>query len=395
LSEFQRIYTLNTDSMRTIECSLLLAYTCLANISPSIDPFACDPLNYGSCPLIEDSPSIQDSLKRTEDDHRLSQTVNTLVSPASQTSSYSNPAVSVSQDQSIIASSLSTTRDIDDAASRSIFIAPSDSTTESVKTVPSVDQLVPSATIDVKAAAVEQVESAQTVVTRNEGSFSHSPAETSTVSHISTPKDGGNPCHMNSNEPTPSNDVGNTTFSIVASTSIDPESVVVGKASSNKDLSTSITPVNLQDKHAQSSLTAATENSTTETTAPKMAETVVSNATERFNYASFDCGALILATNPECKSASSILMKSQDQYLLNPCSATKFIEVELCQEILLDSFMLANFEFFSSTFKQFKLLATNNAPPKPEDWKLIGVFTGANLREKQYFNVPPPHSWSK
>ncbi|XP_041334926.1 SUN domain-containing ossification factor isoform X3 [Pyrgilauda ruficollis] len=40
----------------------------------------------------------------------------------------------------------------------------------------------------------------------------------------------------------------------------------------------------------------------------------------RNNYASVECGAKILAANPEAKSTSAILMENMDLYMLNPCS---------------------------------------------------------------------------
>lgn len=102
-----------------------------------------------------------------------------------------------------------------------------------------------------------------------------------------------------------------------------------------------------------------------------------------------------MATNVEATSANAILMKSQDQYLLTPCAAKKFIEVELCQEILFDSLMIANFEYFSSMFKQFRVFISNHSPPKSDDWQLVGTFLAANIRKEQKFLIPPPHSWSK
>ncbi|KAK9670802.1 hypothetical protein K7432_017440, partial [Basidiobolus ranarum] len=69
---------------------------------------------------------------------------------------------------------------------------------------------------------------------------------------------------------------------------------------------------------------------------------------ERFNYASFDCAALILTSNPEAKGASAILVESKDQYMLNKCEAEKYFVVEFCDDILVDTVALANYEFFSS-----------------------------------------------
>ncbi|KAL1279651.1 hypothetical protein QQF64_014251 [Cirrhinus molitorella] len=38
------------------------------------------------------------------------------------------------------------------------------------------------------------------------------------------------------------------------------------------------------------------------------------------NYASVECGAKILSSNPEAKSTSAILMENMDMYMLNPCN---------------------------------------------------------------------------
>ena len=77
---------------------------------------------------------------------------------------------------------------------------------------------------------------------------------------------------------------------------------------------------------------------------------------ERTNYASFDCAATMLKNNPECKSASSVLVENKDSYMLNTCSAgNKFFIVELCNDILIDTVVLANYEFFSSIFRHFRV----------------------------------------
>lgn len=47
----------------------------------------------------------------------------------------------------------------------------------------------------------------------------------------------------------------------------------------------------------------------------------VVSKSNRFNYASFDCGSLILSTNREAKDATNILVTSKDLYMLNQCSA--------------------------------------------------------------------------
>ena len=48
------------------------------------------------------------------------------------------------------------------------------------------------------------------------------------------------------------------------------------------------------------------------------------------------------------KESSTILNESKDKYMLNECSANKYVIIELCEEIDVSSIEIANFEFFSS-----------------------------------------------
>lgn len=51
------------------------------------------------------------------------------------------------------------------------------------------------------------------------------------------------------------------------------------------------------------------------------------------NYASPDCGAKIVATNPEAMYAGSIISPSRDEYVLNACANRFWFVVELCEAI--------------------------------------------------------------
>lgn len=117
---------------------------------------------------------------------------------------------------------------------------------------------------------------------------------------------------------------------------------------------------------------------------------------ERFNYASFDCAATILKTNKEAKSPSSILVENKDSYMLNECSASnKFLIIELCDDILVDTVVLANYEFFSSIFRTFRVSVSDRYPVKMERWKELGVFEARNSREIQAFLVQEPIIWAR
>ncbi|KAI4183465.1 MAG: hypothetical protein L6R41_005381 [Letrouitia leprolyta] len=117
---------------------------------------------------------------------------------------------------------------------------------------------------------------------------------------------------------------------------------------------------------------------------------------ERSNYASFDCAATVLKTNPESKSATSVLVENKDSYMLNRCSATNsFFIVELCDDILVDTVVLANFEFFSSIFRTFRVSVSDRYPVKLDKWRELGTFEAKNNRGIQAFLVEEPQIWAR
>jgi hypothetical protein len=117
---------------------------------------------------------------------------------------------------------------------------------------------------------------------------------------------------------------------------------------------------------------------------------------ERFNYASFDCAATVLKTNPECTGSSSVLIENKDSYMLNECKAKdKFLILELCEDILIDTVVLANYEFFSSIFRTFRVSVSDRYPVKPDKWKELGVFEARNTREIQAFAIENPLIWAR
>jgi hypothetical protein len=117
---------------------------------------------------------------------------------------------------------------------------------------------------------------------------------------------------------------------------------------------------------------------------------------ERFNYASFDCAATILKTNKQAKSATSVLVENKDSYMLNECSAgNKFIIVELCDDILIDTVVLANYEFFSSMFRHFRVSVSDRYPVKMERWRTLATFEARNSRDMQPFLINEPQIWAR
>ena len=117
---------------------------------------------------------------------------------------------------------------------------------------------------------------------------------------------------------------------------------------------------------------------------------------ERFNYASFDCAATVLKTNPECTGSSSVLIENKDSYMLNECRAkNKFLILEMCDDILVDTVVLANYEFFSSIFHTFRVSVSDRYPAKLDQWKELGVYEARNTREVQAFAVENPLIWAR
>lgn len=117
---------------------------------------------------------------------------------------------------------------------------------------------------------------------------------------------------------------------------------------------------------------------------------------DKFNYASLDCAATIVKTNSEASGASSILIENKDKYLLNLCSAAnQFFIIELCEDILVEQIVMANFEYFSSNFKNFVVSVSDRFPVPKNGWTRLGEFKGANSKSLQRFNISNPQIWAK
>ena len=64
----------------------------------------------------------------------------------------------------------------------------------------------------------------------------------------------------------------------------------------------------------------------------------------------------VIESNKEAKHVSNILDTDKDSYLLNPCDAPhKYVVVELCDDILIDTIHFANLEIFSSTISEVRV----------------------------------------
>lgn len=108
-----------------------------------------------------------------------------------------------------------------------------------------------------------------------------------------------------------------------------------------------------------------------------------------YNYASVSKGAKVVAHNKEAKGPSNILEKDNDKYMRNPCSVgEKFVVIELAEQTLIDVVKIANFEHYSSNFKEFELSGSLSYPT--ETWFTLGRFIASNVKHTQTFKLPEP-----
>lgn len=105
------------------------------------------------------------------------------------------------------------------------------------------------------------------------------------------------------------------------------------------------------------------------------------------NYASPDCGAKVVAANPESRSARSVLAAVKDEYMLNTCTSRIWFVVELCEAIQAKKIELANFELFSSSPKDFTVYVSDRFPTR--DWSSVGQFVARDEKDIQSFNLQP------
>jgi hypothetical protein len=117
---------------------------------------------------------------------------------------------------------------------------------------------------------------------------------------------------------------------------------------------------------------------------------------ERFNYASFDCAATIVKTNTNTKGASNILNENKDTYLINQCAeSNKFVIIELCNDILVDTVEIANYEFFSSMFRHLRVSVADRFPVPASSWRALGEFEAKSVRDLQRFHIANPLIWAR
>ena len=107
--------------------------------------------------------------------------------------------------------------------------------------------------------------------------------------------------------------------------------------------------------------------------------------TDRFNYASLDCSALVHTAHRSAKSPSSILSSKKDRYMLSPCGTSKgqshfgwwsnsarTFGSTLCSWPTLNS--------SSGVFKDFTVSVARHATTDAEGWTVAGAYKAKNVR---------------
>lgn len=185
--------------------------------------------------------------------------------------------------------------------------------------------------------------------------------------------------------------------------SVDTGKVAQKSTSSKHDLPPADPLQVLRDENGQAAAEAGTENSNELAahsrriihpaphagTGDPLLDPLVS-LRDRTNYASFDCSATLIRSSKSTKSASAILSSKKDRYMLTPCAEKeKYVIVELCDEIQIDTIVLANLEFFSSMFKLFRVSGGTAYPESAGTWRDIGTFRASNARGMQVREIRP------
>lgn len=109
-----------------------------------------------------------------------------------------------------------------------------------------------------------------------------------------------------------------------------------------------------------------------------------------FNYASADAGARVLATSSGAVGAKNVIAGNMDKYMLMPCAGegiggSRWIDVELSEEVILKSFETGNFEHYSSSARRVAVLGASTYPPAK--WNVVAVFDFADVRSLQQFRI--------
>lgn len=120
----------------------------------------------------------------------------------------------------------------------------------------------------------------------------------------------------------------------------------------------------------------------------------------RYNFALAKQGAGVVAAGESVKNAESVLSDDTDSYLRVPCKAKaegewqthKWFVIELTEQALVDTIVLANFEHYSSSPRLLRVLTSAASSQGP--WETMALLEAdANARAQRF--VLPSRQWGK
>ncbi|KAA0157280.1 hypothetical protein FNF29_00632 [Cafeteria roenbergensis] len=110
----------------------------------------------------------------------------------------------------------------------------------------------------------------------------------------------------------------------------------------------------------------------------------------RVNLANAGAGAVVLQANSESQNKRSLLKEDKDSYFMSPCSARKFVDIQLSDEVRVTELVLSNYERFASSVRRFRLLGSTSYPTM--QWLQLGEFEAEDKHGEQVFEVSAPAS---
>jgi hypothetical protein len=78
-------------------------------------------------------------------------------------------------------------------------------------------------------------------------------------------------------------------------------------------------------------------------------------------------------------------VNDKDKYALTPCEDKKWVVIGLSEDIQIKTIIMAHYEKFSSTTREFQLLGSQTFPT--QEWRNLGTFTAKIQQGEQKFEV--------
>ena len=113
------------------------------------------------------------------------------------------------------------------------------------------------------------------------------------------------------------------------------------------------------------------------------------------NYAAEKAGAVVLQSSSSLVGAKNLLDDDKDKYARSPCAESKWVIINLSEDIRIHALVLANYEKFSSMVKDFHVWYSVKCPSldgdeDSEGWLELGSFEARQKTGEQRFVVDPP-----